>query len=259
VAVLQSAGIDIETGVLAAESAALNRRWLFAVAAGRPFVTWKYAATLDGRSAAADGSSQWITGPIARLDVHARRAATDAIIVGTGTVLADNPSLTVRDPDGRLDAWQPLRVVLGQTPIPSTARVLDQSADTLVLPLRDPAAALATLHERQVRHVWLEGGPRLAAAFWQAGLIDEVLGYIAPALLGDGRPCVGDLGVSAISDIHRLNLVELHQLGDDILMVATPRRHRPAPGDRDDLAHSGPSPGPGITRNEDLLPVAKGD
>jgi diaminohydroxyphosphoribosylaminopyrimidine deaminase/5-amino-6-(5-phosphoribosylamino)uracil reductase len=224
VRVLRAAGIDVETGLLAAESAALNRRWLFAVGAGRPFVTWKYAATLDGRSAAADRSSQWITGPDARADVHARRAGADAIVVGTGTVLADDPSLTIRDAAGRLEARQPLRVVLGRTPIPPSARVLDDAADTLLLPLRDPAEALATLHARQVRHVWLEGGPRLAAAFWRAGLVDEVLGYIAPALLGDGTAAVGDLGVTTMRDIHRLELVGVHRLGDDLLIVAAPRR-----------------------------------
>jgi diaminohydroxyphosphoribosylaminopyrimidine deaminase/5-amino-6-(5-phosphoribosylamino)uracil reductase len=229
VQVLRAAGIDVEIGLLSAESAALNRRWLFAVAAGRPFVTWKYAATLDGRSAAADGTSQWITGPAARADVQARRAGSDAIMVGTGTVLADDPSLTVRDAAGRLDARQPLRVVLGRTPIPPTARVLDDDADTLLLPLRDPAEALAVLNARQVRHVWLEGGPRLAAAFWQAGLVDEVLGYLAPALLGDGAPAVGDLGVTTMRDIHRMELIGVHRLGDDLLLVAAPRRPDPPP------------------------------
>ena len=224
IAVLRAAGIEVEIGVLDAQSTALNRRWLFAVTAGRPFVTWKFAATLDGRSAAADGTSRWITGPRARHDVHTRRAATAASVVGTGTVLADDPALTVRAPDGTLGPHQPLRVVIGRTPIPATARVLDDSAETLVLARHDPADALAILQERQVRHVWLEGGPRLAAAFWAAGLVDEVLTYIAPALLGDGPAAVAGLGVTTIEDIQRLDLRELHRLGDDVLMVSGPRR-----------------------------------
>jgi len=231
IAVLRAAGIEVETGVATEQATQLNRRWLAAIAAGRPFVTWKYAATLDGRSAAADGSSRWITGEPARADVHARRAEADAILVGTGTVLADDPWLTVRNPghnkgsgEGELAARQPLRVVLGRTPVPAGARVLDDAAETLVLPLRDPAEALAVLHARQVRHVWLEGGPRLAAAFWRAGLIDEVLGYVAPALLGAGPAAVGDLGVASIDDTQRLDLVEVHRLGGDLLMVAAPRR-----------------------------------
>jgi diaminohydroxyphosphoribosylaminopyrimidine deaminase/5-amino-6-(5-phosphoribosylamino)uracil reductase len=224
IAVLRSAGIEVETGVLAEQATALNRRWLLAVAAGRPFVTWKYAATLDGRSAAADGSSRWITGEPARADVHARRAHADAIMVGTGTVLADDPWLTVRDGAGSPAVRQPLRVVLGRTPIPPGARVLDAAAETLLLPLRDPAEALAVLHARQVRHVWLEGGPRLAAAFWRAGLIDEVLAYVAPALLGAGPAAVADLGITGIGDTQRLDLVEVHRLGADLLMVAAPLR-----------------------------------
>ena len=99
-ATLRSAGIDVEGGVLAEEAAPTNRAWSFAAVHGRPFVTWKFAATLDGRSAAADGTSMWITGPQARADVHGRRSECDAVVVGTGTVLADNPRMTVRDAYG---------------------------------------------------------------------------------------------------------------------------------------------------------------
>jgi diaminohydroxyphosphoribosylaminopyrimidine deaminase/5-amino-6-(5-phosphoribosylamino)uracil reductase len=222
--VLRAAGIEVETGVATEQATALNRRWLFAVAAGRPFVTWKYAATLDGRSAAADGSSRWITGAPARADVHARRAEADAILVGTGTVLADDPWLTVRTDAGGLAVRQPLRVVLGRTPVPAGARVLDDAAETLVLPLRDPVEALSVLEARQVRHVWLEGGPRLAAAFWRAGLIDEVLAYVAPALLGAGPAAVGDLGAGSMHDALRLELAEVHRIGGDLLIVAAPCR-----------------------------------
>lgn len=220
--VLAQAGVDVETGVLAAESVALNRRWTAALTMRRPFVTWKFAATLDGRSAAADGTSQWITGPRARADVHARRAEADAILVGTGTVLADDPHLTVRDAEGVPVARQPLRVVLGERPVPAGSRVLDDAAPTLVIAHRDPAKALAELHDLEIRHVWLEGGPTLAAAFWRAGLIDEVLTYLAPALLGAGRAAVADLGIETIDRAARLVTTDVRRLGDDVLLVARP-------------------------------------
>jgi diaminohydroxyphosphoribosylaminopyrimidine deaminase/5-amino-6-(5-phosphoribosylamino)uracil reductase len=219
---LRRAGVRVETGLLAEQSRALNRRWMFALAAGRPFVTWKFAATLDGRSAAADGTSRWITGPAARADVHARRAEADAVLVGTGTVLADDPWLTVRDPAGRPVGRQPLRVVLGRRPLPPGSRVLDDAAPTLVLDHRDPAKALAELNDREVRHVWLEGGPTVAAAFWRAGLVDEVLSYLAPALLGAGSAAVADLGVRTIGRAARLATTDVRRLGDDVLIVATP-------------------------------------
>lgn len=221
--VLRAAGVDVEVDVLADECAALNHRWMFAVEAGRPFVTWKFAATLDGRSAAADGTSRWITGPQARADVHSRRATVDAVLVGTGTVLADDPRLTVRDDDGRPAPRQPLRVVLGRRTPPPGARVLDDAAETLLIGHRDPGKALAELHQREIRHVWLEGGPTVAAAFWRAGLVDEVLAYLAPALLGAGFAAVADLGIGSIGQAARLAVIDVLRLGDDVLVVARPQ------------------------------------
>ncbi len=226
-AALRAAGVEVEVGVLADEATALNRRWLAAVMLGRPFVTWKFAATLDGRSAAADGSSRWITGPQARQDVHRRRAEQDAIVVGTGTALRDDPTLTVRDADGRTLPDQPLRVVVGMRDLPAAARLRDDLAGTApVLHLRthDPKAVLAELADREIRTVWLEGGPTLTAAFWVAGLVDEVLAYLAPALLGAGTPSVADLGVTSIGDAVRLRPSQVEQFGDDVLIVATPTR-----------------------------------
>ena len=226
-AVLREAGLDVEVGVLADDAVALNHRWTAALVRGRPFVTWKFAATLDGRSAASDGTSRWITGSAARADVHSRRAQVDAILVGTGTVITDDPHLTVRDATGRPVGPQPLRVVLGERPIPATARVRDDAADTMLITHRDPAQALAELHEREVRQVWLEGGPTVAAAFWRAGLVDEVLAYLAPALLGAGALAVADLGVTTIDRAYRLVPTDVRRIGDDVLVVATPGRTDP--------------------------------
>ncbi len=189
--------------------------WLHAQRIGRPFVTWKYAATLDGRSAAADGTSRWITGEAARVDVHRLRDQVDAVLVGVGTVVADDPELTVRPDPGR----QPLRVVLdrsGRTP--STAKVLDGTAETIVL-TDAPAQALARLHERGVVSVLLEGGPTVAAAFLREGLVDRVIAYLAPALLGSGPAALGDLGVGTIADTRRLRLDEVTRVGDDLRLT----------------------------------------
>lgn len=221
---LRAAGVAVEAGLCEAEARALNATWTAAMELGRPVVTWKFAASLDGRSAAVDGTSRWITGPAARADVHARRAACGAIVVGTGTALADDPHLTVRDASGAPVGPQPLRVVVGRRPLPPGARLLDPAAPTLCLATREPGEALAELHERGIRHVWLEGGPTLAAAFLRAGLVDEVLAYVAPVLLGAGRAAVGDLGVASIADAHRLDLVELAAVGDDVRLTLRPRR-----------------------------------
>ncbi|WP_432483207.1 bifunctional diaminohydroxyphosphoribosylaminopyrimidine deaminase/5-amino-6-(5-phosphoribosylamino)uracil reductase RibD [Kineococcus esterisolvens] len=233
---LRAAGVDVETGVLAQRARSLNERWATAVGRGRPWVTWKFAATLDGRSAAADGTSRWITSAPARADVHRLRAEHDAVLVGTGTALADDPALTVRRPDGT-DATgpQPLRVVAGLRELPADARLRDGRAELLHLRTRDPHRVLTTLAEREVRTVLLEGGPALAAAFARAGLVDEVVAYLAPALLGAGPAAVADLGVSGIAGALRLDLAPgedaVARLGDDVRLTARPRA-RPA-GERD--------------------------
>src|SRR5262249_3652354 len=151
-----------------------------------------YAATLDGRVAAADFSSKWITSSLARADVHELRGRVDAIVVGSGTVLADDPQLTVRHSDGTPASHQPLRVVLDRRHrTPQSARVPDQSAETLVLDTAVPRFALKALFDRGVRHVLLEGGPTIAGAFIEAHCVDEVVAYIAPKLLGDGPHALG--------------------------------------------------------------------
>lgn len=220
--VLRAAGVRVTGGVLADEAARLNARWARTIALGRPLVTWKFAATLDGRSAAADGTSRWITGDPARADVHALRATRDAVVVGTGTLLADDPQLTVRMPLGGLAPCQPLRVVMGMRAVPAGARVHEGPGEVLHLPTRDPRMALISLWDKGIRDIWLEGGPTLAAAFIEAGLVDEVYAYLAPALLGSGASAVGDLGVTTMSDIRRLVLEDVTVIGTDVRIRATP-------------------------------------
>ncbi|MGY1736133.1 bifunctional diaminohydroxyphosphoribosylaminopyrimidine deaminase/5-amino-6-(5-phosphoribosylamino)uracil reductase RibD [Geodermatophilus sp. SYSU D00684] len=228
---LHAAGVDVEVGVerQAAEEGALAA-WLTGVRAGRPFVVWKVGATLDGRVAAADGTSRWITGPTARAAVHALRATCDAVVVGSGTALADDPQLTVRDADGRDAARQPLRVVHDRRGrLPATARVLDGSAPTHVSRAAGPAELLAELFDRDVRRVLLEGGPTLAAAFLRDGLVDEAVVHLAPKLLGAGPSLVGDLGISTIGAALTLEVRDVTLLGGDAQIRLRPTRHT---GDR---------------------------
>ncbi len=215
---LRDAGIDVVPGVEADEAMSLNREWSIAVARGRPFVTWKVASTLDGRVAAADGTSRWISGPQSRRDVHALRARCDAVVIGTGTALTDDPALTVRDAPVPLTG-QPLRVVVGRREIPKDARLLDGAAPTLHLRTHDPREVLDVLAEREVRHVLLEGGPRLAAAFLQADLVDEMVWYAAPVILGAGPSAIGDLDITTIAQALRLREVRVEQIGDDARIV----------------------------------------
>lgn len=206
---LRAAGIEVASGLLEHEARELNRVWTFAVEHQRPFVTWKLATTLDGRSAAADGTSRWVSSTAARRDTHRLRALADVVLVGTGTVLVDDPQLTVRDAHDRPLPHQPLRAVMGEREIPGTSRVLDDAVETVLLRTRDPREALETLRGLDRQHVFLEGGPMLAAAFVRAGLVDEVVAYVAPAFLGAGTSAVADLGTTTISEAWRPRVVDI--------------------------------------------------
>lgn len=215
-ATLREAGLEVVGGLLADRARDLNAAWTFAMEHQRPFVTWKFATTLDGRSAAADGTSRWVSGPAARRDTHRLRARCDTMLVGTNTVAVDDPALTARDEEGRPLERQPLRAVMGERPLDPAARVLDPTVGTAVhLRTRDPRAALAELFARERRHVLCEGGPTLAAAFLRAGLVDEVVAYVAPVLLGSGRAAVADLGIGTIADALRLPVTDVAVLDDD--------------------------------------------
>ncbi len=231
-ATLRSAGVEVVGGLLVEEAARVNRAWTFAHRHGRPFVTWKFATSLDGRSAAADGSSRWVSNEAARRDTHRLRSECDVVLAGTGTVLVDDPQLTVRDEvDAPLPrARQPLRVVMGLRGIPATSRVLDDHDETVHLRTRDPEDALTSLYARDIQHVFLEGGPRLAAAFLRAGLVDEVVAYVAPMLLGGGTHAVEGLDISTISDAVRLDVADVAVVGlggdRNVRLTMTPTREK---------------------------------
>ena len=247
---LRRAGVEVVSGVLEQECRTLNEAFICFITRQRPFVTWKSAITLDGRVAARSGDSRWVTGELARLEGHRLRDGHDAIVVGVGTVLADDPELTCRLPRGR----DPIRVVVdSHLRTPPTARVVGVAATSqaptwIVCGEAAPARRAATLQDhgarvlrvgvdgrgrvgvakllkalaaREVQSVLLEGGPTLAGSFWREGLIDRVIAFVAPKLLGDpaALPMLDGLEVAAMADARSLRDVQTRAFGDD-LMVA---------------------------------------
>ena len=229
---LRSQGITVRGGVLENEAYALNARWFAAATGKRPFVTAKIASSLDGYIAATDGTSQWITGEEARADGHTLRARADAIMVGTGTVQADNPQLTARTGTGQPTEHQPLRVVVGESALlegSHLARAVDQG-NALHYRTRDLTSVLTDLHGRGVRHLMVEGGPALITALIRTNLVDELYWYRAPLLLGAGKPALGDLGITSLDQAGRWQLDPAGQtpaldvLGADTLTRLIPSR-----------------------------------
>lgn len=247
-AMLRAAGIAVTEGVLMAEAARLNTGFLKRVTRGLPFVTLKLAATLDGRIATATGESRWITGPSARRHTHLMRLTHDAVMVGAGTVRADDPDLTVRDMGA---AHQPVRIVLDsrlshaptsrlgrsarQTPVwmvHTAAAPLEQRAAWAAVGAEvievsataggqvDPTAALQALASRGLTRILCEGGGQLAASLMAAGLVDDLASYHAGALIGaDGRPAIAALRLTALADAPRLTLLERQTLGGDVFAL----------------------------------------
>lgn len=221
---LTAAGVTVTGGVLAAEAADFLHVWLTSARLRRSYVTVKWASTLDGRTAAADGTSQWITGTAARQRVHEQRAGSDAILVGTGTVLSDDPSLTARGDAGELMEHQPVPVVVGERPVPADAKLRQHPAGLIETASRDLPAILTSLFDRGIRRAFVEGGPTLASAFVGADLVDEYAIYLSPTLLGGDRLALGDIDVASMPDIKRLEIRSVERVGGDVLVTARPLR-----------------------------------
>jgi diaminohydroxyphosphoribosylaminopyrimidine deaminase/5-amino-6-(5-phosphoribosylamino)uracil reductase len=220
---LRDAGVEVIGGVLEGLASDQNRFWLTANKLQRPFVTVKWASSIDGRAAANDGTSKWISGEESRNHCHQMRSEVDAILVGTGTVLDDDPELTARKPNGELYDHQPLRVVIGNREIPTGARVLNDRAETVHLRTHSIHGILAALWQEGVKHVLIEGGPMVASQFVRLGLADEFVFYLAPMLLGGDRTAIKSLGIDTMSQATHLDFVEIKPLGGDIFVRAVPR------------------------------------
>jgi len=243
---LRHHGVKVRSGVCEEEATALNRFWLHTVRTGKPYVIAKFAMSLDGKIATTSGDSKWITGPEARERAHQLRRQVDAIIVGAGTVIADDPSLTARD--GLEVVGRPLRVVLdsnGRTP-PASA-VYDRAgrgallaATKAALPSRleayralgvdvvtldadadgrpDVADLVTAMRERGANAVMIDGGAETLGSFFDAGLVDEVWAFIAPIIVGGGKNAVGGHGAARIAEALKLSNIETEQLGPDLLI-----------------------------------------
>ncbi|MEG3630766.1 bifunctional diaminohydroxyphosphoribosylaminopyrimidine deaminase/5-amino-6-(5-phosphoribosylamino)uracil reductase RibD [Streptomyces poriticola] len=248
-AALHAAGIDVRSGLFEERAAEVNHAWLTSAVTRRPHVTLKLASTLDGRIAARDGSSRWITGPPARRDTHLLRARTDAIAVGSTTALIDDPELTARSATGRPRTRQPVRVVFDRrlrTPVDSRL-ASDGAAPTWILTTRsagdkplgkaelitiDPGSgflttSLSELYNRGIRSLLVEGGATLAGALLTEALVDRIIWYSAARLLGqDGAPAIRGLDVPSCGAAPSFRVLGTRRLGEDVRTVLEPESAR---------------------------------
>ena len=215
---LRAAGITVVAGVLEAQAAFSNRAWLMKIEKNRPYFTWKVAATLDGKVAAADGTSKWITNEASRGDVQVLRRQADAILVGTNTVIADNPHLI---PRGEFAGYasNPIRVVCGEQDLPKDSLVFDSAAQTVVVKSKDLDVLVEKLNELGVNHVFVEAGPTLASAMVDHCLMDELVIYQAPTFLGTGKPFFAFDYPTTITDQMRMDHISTQVLDGDVKSI----------------------------------------
>ena len=212
---LRDQGVQVESGVLESDAAYANRAWLTKIEKNRPFFTWKVATTLDGKIAALDGSSKWISNEKSRNDVQIHRRQADAILVGTNTVITDDPHLIPRGDFPGFTA-NPLRVVCGEQHLPPTSKVFDEAATTLLVKTKDLNTLIEELNKTGVNQVLVEAGPTLATAMLKHGLLDELVTYQAPSLLGQGKSFVADFGATTINELLALDHIASEVLDGDI-------------------------------------------
>jgi diaminohydroxyphosphoribosylaminopyrimidine deaminase/5-amino-6-(5-phosphoribosylamino)uracil reductase len=212
------AGIKVINGVLTKEAAYANRAWLTKIEKSRPYFIWKVATTLDAKIAASDGTSKWISNEVSRSDVQRLRRESDAILVGTNTVVSDNPHLIPRG-DFSGYSQNPIRVIFGQSDLPKDSKVFDSTADTVHVKSRDLNELVAKLSELGINQVFVEAGSTLASAMLAAGLMDELVIYQAPALLGSGKTFYAEDSNLSIEDQIRLEHISTEVLAGDVKSV----------------------------------------
>ena len=215
---LLEAGIEVTSSLMEGEARESNRAWLHKIETGRPYFIWKIASTLDGYSAALDGTSKWITSEQSRASVQVLRAESDVILIGTGTALADNPSLIPRGDDRR-----PIRIVVGTRSIPDGSHLKDAEAPTIFLKTRDLNAVIDALVELEVNQVLIEAGSELGTSLLKANFVDEIHWYQAPTILGTGLKVISDLHVTTISQRIDFDIVKVERCGPDALTVLRPK------------------------------------
>jgi diaminohydroxyphosphoribosylaminopyrimidine deaminase/5-amino-6-(5-phosphoribosylamino)uracil reductase len=215
---LQSAGINVVTGVLSDEASYSNRAWLTKIKKSRPYFTWKVATTLDAKLAATDGTSKWISNEVSRADVQRLRRESDAILVGTNTVVTDNPHLI---PRGDFNGFtrNPIRVICGEQELPADSQIFDDTAQTVVVKSKDLKQLVAKLNELELNQIFVEAGSTFASALMAAGLIDELVIYQAPALLGAGKSFYQNEDNKTIEDLMRLKHISTEVLAGDLKSV----------------------------------------
>jgi len=217
---LTAAGIKVELNSEVAEIAESNRAWLHKIKANRPYFIWKIATTLDGKTAAIDGSSKWITSPESRAEVSKLRAESSAILIGTATALADNPNLIPRDLDTSRQK-NPVRIVMGLREIPNDFNLHNEAAETIFVRSHDFAELLKICAERDFNQVFVESGSELGTALLKAELIDELVIFQASSLLGSGLSFIGDLGATNIQEKMDFSIKNVRQIGNDIKLTLT--------------------------------------
>jgi diaminohydroxyphosphoribosylaminopyrimidine deaminase/5-amino-6-(5-phosphoribosylamino)uracil reductase len=208
---LRAAGIEVEY-VASPELEEAQGAWLHRINTGRPYFMWKVATSLDGRIAAIDGTSQWITSEESRADVQILRAQSDAILIGTGTALADNPTLRPRI-DG---ATNPLRIVMGNRAVLANFNLNDGASETIYVKSHEVSELLTELDKHKLNQVLIEAGPTLGSALLKAGIIDEVVIYQAPLALGAGPSWLEDIGIATLAGAQKLELISSEVCGSDI-------------------------------------------
>ena len=208
---LRAAGVEVEY-VASPELEEAQGAWLHRINTGRPYFMWKVATSLDGRIAAVDGTSQWISSEESRADVQILRAQSDAILVGTGTALADNPTLRPR----LEGATNPLRIVMGKRAVPANFNLNDGASETIYVKSHEIGELLAELDKHKLNQVLIEAGPTLGSALLKAGVIDEVVIYQAPIALGAGSSWLEDIGITTLASAQKLELISSEICGSDI-------------------------------------------